>query len=217
MSRTCRWCSLTKPGLRMSPCAPTSLMMASLSTGLRQHLWLLLALSTSRVPALPTKRSPCRACTCKHCRHPKTPLTELRRASSVIPWIALLGKKFLAVLKLATSAVPERMFPAAGNIIPKKRARLTCDHLEELMYLHEVRLKVREWTAIKKARLVYWLHVAHTRAHRHEHTHSYTKIRVPVDRIPCFFVVTNNKYQKRNRVHFRDSFSLLYTYTNTSA
>jgi len=35
----------------------------------------------------------------------------------------------------------------------KKLAGLTCDHLEELMYLHEVWAKVREWTAIKKARL----------------------------------------------------------------
>jgi len=35
----------------------------------------------------------------------------------------------------------------------KKRARLTCDYLAELMYLHEVWAKVREWTAIKKARL----------------------------------------------------------------
>ena len=145
----------------------------------------------------------------------KNSLTEFRRASSVIPWIALLGRKVFAVP--TTFAAPKRMFSATGNIMTTKRARLTCNYLEELMYLHEVWPKVREWTAIKKARLVYWLHVAHTRAHRHEHTHSYTKIRVPVDRIPCFFVVTNNKYQKRNRVHFRDSFSLLYTYTNTSA
>jgi len=45
------------------------------------------------------------------------------------------------------------MFSSAGDIMTKKRARLSCDHLEELMYLHEVWLKVREWTAIKKARL----------------------------------------------------------------
>jgi len=81
----------------------------------------------------------------------KNPLTELRRASSVVPWIALLGRKVLAVP--ATSAAPERMFSSAGNIMTKKRARLSCDHLEELMYLHEVWPKVREWTAIKKARL----------------------------------------------------------------
>ena len=81
----------------------------------------------------------------------KNPLTELRRASSVVPWIALLGRKVLAVP--ATSSAPERMFSPAGNIMTKKRARLSCDHLEELMYLHEVWSKVREWTAITKARL----------------------------------------------------------------
>jgi len=143
----------------------------------------------------------------------QNPLTELRRASSVVPWIALLGRKVLAVP--ATSAVPERIFSAAGNILIKKRARLSCNHLEELLYQHEVWQKVREWMAIKKARLVYWLHVAHTRAHTYKHTHSYTKN--PLVRIPCFFVVTNNKYQKRNRVHFRDSLSLWYKcmYTST--
>ena len=80
----------------------------------------------------------------------KNPLTELRRASSVVPWIALLGRKVLAVP--ATSAAPERMFSSAGNIMTKKRARLSCDHLVELMYLHEWS-KVREWTAIKKTYL----------------------------------------------------------------
>jgi len=80
----------------------------------------------------------------------KNPLTELRRASSVVSWIALLGRKVLAVP--ATSAAPERMF-SVGNIMTKKRARLSCDHLEELTYLYEVWPKVREWTAIKKARL----------------------------------------------------------------
>jgi len=83
----------------------------------------------------------------------KNPLTELRRASSVVLWIALLGGKVCAVP--ATSVVPERIFSATGNVMTKKRTRLTCDHLKELMYLHEVWPKVREWTAIKKARLVY--------------------------------------------------------------
>jgi len=66
----------------------------------------------------------------------KNPLTELRRASSVVPLIALLGRKVLAVP--ATSAAPERMFSSTGNITTKKRARLSCDHLEELMYLTRV-------------------------------------------------------------------------------
>jgi len=80
----------------------------------------------------------------------KNPLTELRRASSVVPWIALLSRKVLAVP--ATCDAPERMFSSTGNIMTKKRARLSCDHLEELMYLHEVWSKVGEWTVIKKVR-----------------------------------------------------------------
>jgi len=126
-----------------------------------------------------------------------------------------LGEESFAVP--ATSAVPERMFCAAGNIMTKKleRVRLNCDHLEELMHLHEFWSKVREWTAIKKVCLAYWLHVTHTRAHTHKHTHSYAKN--PLGRIPCFFVVTNNKYPKINHVHSRDSRSLprLYKYTST--
>jgi len=81
----------------------------------------------------------------------KNSLTEFRRASSVIPWIALLGRKVFAVP--TTFAAPKRMFSATGNIMTTKRARLTCNYLEELMYLHEVWPKVREWTVIKKARL----------------------------------------------------------------
>jgi len=53
----------------------------------------------------------------------KNPLTELRHASSVVPWIALSGRKVLAVP--ATFAAPERMFSSAGNIMTKKRARLS--------------------------------------------------------------------------------------------
>jgi len=81
----------------------------------------------------------------------KNPLDESRRAYSVVPWICLLVSKVLAVL--ATSAAPERMFSSTGYIMTKKRANLNCDHLEELMYLHEVWPKVREWKTIKKVRL----------------------------------------------------------------
>jgi len=141
----------------------------------------------------------------------RNPLTELRRASSVVPCIVLLGRKVLDVP--ATSAAPERMFSSGGNIMTKKRARLSCDHLEELMYLYEVWLEVREWTAIKK---LAWrsAYMPPTRVHTHTNTHAYTKN--PLGRIPCFFVVTNNKYQKRNHLHFRDSLSFFYKYMNTS-
>ena len=80
----------------------------------------------------------------------KSPLSEMLRASSVVPWLALLARKVLAVP--ATSAAPERMFSAAGHIMNKKRANLSADHMEELVYLHEVWPKVREWEAVKRAR-----------------------------------------------------------------
>ena len=34
----------------------------------------------------------------------------------------------------------------------KKRSRLTCDNMEELVYLHEVWSQVREWETVKKMR-----------------------------------------------------------------
>ena len=51
-----------------------------------------------------------------------------------------------------TSASPERMFSAAGHIMNKKRANLSPDHMEELVYLHEVWPTVREWEAVKRVR-----------------------------------------------------------------
>jgi len=53
----------------------------------------------------------------------------------------------------ATSAAPKRLFSTAGNVMTKKRSRLTCDNMEELVYLHEVWAQVREWEAVKKMRL----------------------------------------------------------------
>ena len=44
-------------------------------------------------------------------------------------------------------------FSTAGNVMTKKRSRLTCDNMEELVYLHEVWPQVREWEAVKKMRL----------------------------------------------------------------
>jgi len=101
----------------------------------------------------------------------KNPLTELRRACSVVPWIALLGRKVLAVP--VTSAAPERMFSSAGDIMTKKQARLSCDHLEELTYLHEVWPKVREWT---KSRRLPWRSAYRLPTRAHSHTQTYTRI-----------------------------------------
>jgi len=40
-----------------------------------------------------------------------------------------------------------------GNVMTKKRSRLTCDDVEELVYLHKVLPQVREWEVVKKMHL----------------------------------------------------------------
>jgi len=52
----------------------------------------------------------------------------------------------------AAGGAPERLFSMAGNVITKKRSRLTCDNIKELVYLHEVCPQVQEWEAVKKMR-----------------------------------------------------------------
>jgi len=60
----------------------------------------------------------------------------------LFPWLGLLGRRVLAIP--ATSAAPERLFSTAGDVMTKKLSRLTCDNMEELVYLHEVLPQVRE-------------------------------------------------------------------------
>jgi len=69
----------------------------------------------------------------------------------LFPWLGLLARRVLAMP--ATSAAPERLFSTAGNVMTKKRSRLTCDSKEGLVYLHEVWPQVREWETVKKMRL----------------------------------------------------------------
>ena len=73
------------------------------------------------------------------------PFLELKSAVEVCPWLGSLARRVLAIP--ATSAAPERLFSASGNTMTKKRARLTCDNLEELVFLHETWPVVREWEA----------------------------------------------------------------------
>ena len=55
-----------------------------------------------------------------------------------------VGLKVLSVT--TTTIVPERtVLSVARNIMSKKWASLTSNHVEELIYLHEVWPKVREW------------------------------------------------------------------------
>ena len=82
----------------------------------------------------------------------KNPLDEWSRcAVHLFPWLGVLARRVLAIP--ATSAAPERLFSTAGNVMTKKRSRLTCDNMEELVYLHEVWPQVWDWEAVKKMRL----------------------------------------------------------------
>ena len=72
------------------------------------HLRHLLALSTKSSSDNADEEIALRRMRLQELLSHKNPLTELRRASSVVPWIALLGRKVLAVP--ATSAAPECMF-----------------------------------------------------------------------------------------------------------
>ena len=69
----------------------------------------------------------------------KNPLDEWRRGAvhlSSFPWLGVLVRRVLAIP--ATSTAHERLFSTAGKVMTKKRSRLTCDKMEELVYLHEV-------------------------------------------------------------------------------
>jgi len=82
----------------------------------------------------------------------KNPLDERRHgAVNLFPWLRVLPRRVFAIP--ATSAVSERFFSTAGDVMTKKRSRLTCDNMGELVYLQEVWSQVREWEAIKKVHL----------------------------------------------------------------
>ena len=64
----------------------------------------------------------------------KNPLDDWRHgAVHFSTWLGVLVRRVLAVP--ATSAGPERLFSLAGNVMTKKRSRLTCDNMEDLVYL----------------------------------------------------------------------------------
>ena len=52
------------------------------------------------------------------------------------PLVGCVARRVLDIP--ATSAAPERLFSTAGNLMTKKRSRLMCDNMEELVYLYFV-------------------------------------------------------------------------------
>jgi len=83
---------------------------------------------------------------------PKTsnPLREWRRGVQIFPWLFLLARRVLAIPQADTSASPERLFSTSGNTMTKKWCSLSCDNLEECVYLHEAWPQFRKWAADKK-------------------------------------------------------------------
>ena len=63
------------------------------------------------------------------------PLLEWKSAVKCALGSGHFARRVLAIP--ATSAAPERLFSSSGNTMTKKRTHLTCDNLEELVFLHE--------------------------------------------------------------------------------
>jgi len=68
---------------------------------------------------------------------PKTrnPLKEWHRGVKIFQWLSLLARRVLVIP--ATSVTPELLFSTSDNTMTKKWYSLSCDHLEECVYLHE--------------------------------------------------------------------------------
>ncbi|KAM3862404.1 E3 SUMO-protein ligase ZBED1-like [Diretmus argenteus] len=64
----------------------------------------------------------------------KSPLQWWKDNATRFPTLAILARSYLAVS--ATSTPSERLFSAAGNIVSKKRASLTAEHVDMLTFLH---------------------------------------------------------------------------------
>ena len=76
------------------------------------------------------------------------PLKVWKQASKHCPYLAKVARDVLAVP--ATSAAPERKFSKAGDVNTKKRASITCENLEELVFLNEALPVVKKMRAEKE-------------------------------------------------------------------
>jgi len=202
----------------MNPYAPTSPMMVSrvTVTGLRVHLELLLVLPSSQALTLPMKRSPCAGCACNLCHHTKTLWLSWGVPFKWFHGLPSWQEKFLLYLPLLLpqSACFLRLvilWPKNGPHEPAIILR------NSFTYTRFGQKWGSGWPSRRLTRHSCYTLPTNARAHTHKHTNSYTKN--PLGRIPCFFIVTNNKYQKRRRIHVPgspDSFFLLYKYMYTS-
>ena len=58
-----------------------------------------------------------------------------KERESLNKYLTLLAKKFLCIT--ATSVPSEWLFSAAGNLVSKKRSRLTSDNIDKLIFQYE--------------------------------------------------------------------------------
>jgi len=82
----------------------------------------------------------------------KNPLDEWRSSSvHLFPWLGVMARRVLAIP--ATSAAHERLFSTAGNVMTKKRSRLTGETwTSRVSPSPRGCLQVLEWEAVKKMR-----------------------------------------------------------------
>ena len=62
-------------------------------------------------------------------------------------WVSWQGMYLISFLQL--HQVPRRLFSTAIIVMTEKCSCLTCDNMEELVYLHEVWSQVWEWEVVR--------------------------------------------------------------------
>ena len=85
----------------------------------------------------------------------KNPLDQWRcGAVHLFPWLGVLARRVLGIP--ATSAAPQHLFSTAGIVMTKKRSRLACDNIEELVYRYEVWPQVTGYGSGRRSRRCAW-------------------------------------------------------------
>jgi len=156
-----------------------------------------------RVPTLPTKRSPRGGCAYNHFCHTRTLWLSFGAPLQWFHGLPSWGGKFSLYLPLLLpqSACFLRLvilWPQNGPDWPVIILRNSCTYTRF----------GQKWGSGRSSRRLAWRSGYMSPTRVRTHTHTQTQILVhkkPLGHIPCFFVVTNNKYQKRKCVHVPDS------------
>ena len=65
----------------------------------------------------------------------ENPLNWWKKKESKYPRLSVLARKYLSVQ--ASSTASERVFSLMGNILTKKRLRLTSEHFRKIIFLYD--------------------------------------------------------------------------------